>query len=139
MPVPDQIDVYYDDRKPPIECSSLEEVDAVLDKLHQGVDPTKVPLMVAIKVFGHEIDMGLGTDPTFICLQIEPCDGEYYLAVGDQVKGERRMFYGAGQDSYWEPENLIPLESSRSAARHFIQHQLRSPDVRWQDWKSPDV
>jgi Immunity protein Imm1 len=139
LPIPNQIDVYYDESKPPIRCSSLEEVDTALGKLHREADPTEYPLSVAIKVFGHEIDMGLGTDLTFLCLQIEPCDGEYYLAVGDQIDGETRMFYGAGQDSYWEPKNLIPFELDRLAARYFIQYQRRCPFVRWQDWKGRDV
>jgi hypothetical protein len=133
MPVPDEIDVVYDHRKPPIKCRSLAEVDAALDKLHREADPGKDPVAVAIKVFGHEIDTGLGTDPTFLCLHIEPCDGEYYLAVGEQTQGESRMFYGAGDDSYWQPKNLIPLQEARAAVLYFIEHQKRSPYVRWQD------
>jgi len=139
MPVPDEIDVFFDERKPPIRCCSVQEVDAALDKLHREADPKKCPLAVAIKVFGHEIDTGLAADPTFICLQIEPCDGEYYLAVGEQTEGETRMFCGAGEDSYWHPKNLIPLETARCAVRYFIEHQRRTPSVRWQDWKGRDV
>ena len=139
MPTPDRLDVYFDERNPPIRCGSLEEVDAALDKLHREHDPSQSPLAVAIKVFGHEIDMGLGADPTFLCLQMEPCDGEYYLAVGQEIDGEPRMFYGAGQDSYWRPKYLIPLEAARSAARYFIEHQRRSPQVRWEDWNGRDV
>lgn len=139
MPAPTEIAVYYDDRQPPVTCRSVAEVDAVLDRLHREVDPQKCPLAVAIKVFGHEIDMGLGADPTFLCLQVEPCDGEYYLAVGQESEGDLRMFFGAGQDSYWHPKNLIPLEDARFAARYFIEHQARSPSVRWQDWDGRDV
>jgi hypothetical protein len=139
MPVPDEIEVYYDERKPPIKCRSIQEVDEALDKLHREADPTKDPLAVAIKVFGHEIDTGLGTDSTFLCLQIEPCDGEFYLAVAEQPKDATRMFYGAGQVSYWKPKNMIPLEVARSAVRYFIEHQKRSPSIRWQDWNGHDV
>jgi hypothetical protein len=96
MPVPDEIDVFFDEREPPIRCRSLEEVGAALERLHRAADPAKCPLAVAIKVFGHAVCMGLGTNPTFLCLQIEPCDGEYYLAVREQTEGETRMFYGAG-------------------------------------------
>jgi hypothetical protein len=139
MPIPDKIDVHYDERKPAIRCRSLGEVEAALDKLHREADPRREPLAVAIKVFGHQICMGLGADPTFLCLNIDPCDGEYYLAVGEQTGGETRMFFGAGQDSYWEPKNMIPLEAARSAVRYFIEHQERSPAVRWQDWNDRDV
>jgi hypothetical protein len=139
MPIPNEMDVYFDEGKPPIRCYSLQEVDAALDKLHRESDPAKCPLAVAIKVFGHEIDMGLGTDLTFLCLQMEPCDGEYYLAVGEETKGKTRTFCGAGQESYWDPKNLIPLETVRSAVRYFIEKQERSPFVRWQDWSGKDV
>src|SRR5262245_16622071 len=109
MPIPQEIDVFFDERKPPIKCFSLQDVDAALDKLHREADPTRCPLAVAISVFGHAVCTGLGTDSTFLCLNIAPCDGEYYLAVGEQWEGETRMFCGAGQDSYWQPKNLIPL------------------------------
>jgi hypothetical protein len=87
MPVPNDIAVYFDEHEKPVTCRSLEEVDTLLDRLHREADPTECSLAVAIKVFGHEIDMGLGTDQTFLCLQIEPCDGEYFLAVGEQTEG----------------------------------------------------
>jgi hypothetical protein len=139
MPVPDEIDVYYREQRPPIKCCSVAEVDAALDKLHREADPATYPLAVAIQVFGHQIAMGLGTDPTFLMVGMEPCDGEYYVAVGDQTEGETRMFYGAGQDSYWPPKNMIPLDAARSAARYFIEHQKRSPSLRWQDWIGRDA
>jgi len=139
MPVPDEIDIYFDEHKPPIRCRSLAEVDAALDKLHREADASNAALAVAIKVFGHEIDTGLGAERTFLCLQIEPCDGEFYLAVGEQTEGETKMFYGAGQDSYWQPKNLVLLEAARSAVRYFIEHQKRSPCVRWQDGNGRDV
>jgi hypothetical protein len=139
MPIPDEIDVYYSERERPIRCRSLQEVDLALDKLHSDADLARTPLAIAIKVLGHEINTGLGTDSTFLCLQIEPCDGEYYLAVGDQTEGEARRFEGAGQDSCWQPKNMIPLEAARSAVRYFIEHQERSPFVRWQDWNGRDV
>jgi hypothetical protein len=133
MPVPDEIDIYIDDTKPPIKCRTLDEVDATLDLLNEPAN-VDLPLAVAIKLFGHEIDVGLGADPTFLCLQIDPCDGEYYLAVGDQHDGMTRRFFGAGQDSYWEPKNLIPLNTARSAVRYFIAHQRGISNVRWHDW-----
>lgn len=139
MPIPNEIAVYFDEREKPINCRSLDEVDSLLDRLHREAAATRCPRAVAIKVFGHEIDIGLGTDRTFLCLQIEPCDGGYYVAVGEQTKGETRMFYGAGQDSYWGPKNRIPFELARSASRYFIEHQARSPSVRWQDWNNRDV
>jgi hypothetical protein len=49
------------------------------------------------------------------------------------------MFYGAGDDSYWAPKNLIPLAAARDAVRYFVEHQRRSPALRWQDCNEQDV
>jgi hypothetical protein len=135
-----EIEVYFDERQPPILCRSADEVDAALDDLQQRYAGKATPLAVAIGILGHEVDVGIGADPTFLMLQMAPCDGEYYLAVGDESRsGEATRFYGAGQDSYWEPKNLVPAEIARAAVRHFIEHQQRSPRVRWQDWGGRDV
>ena len=102
--------------------------------------PSEFPLGVSIVIPGYEVDMGLGTDRSFVCVQVEPCDGEFYLALGDpSATGEHVMFYGAGQDSYWAPKNLIPLATAREAVRYFVQHQRRWPQLRWQDSGGRDV
>src|SRR5215475_4984513 len=121
MPVPDEIPVWFADKKPPIMCKSIREVDAALDKLPRQVDPTKDPLQVSIGVFGHEIFTGLGVDRTFVCINIEPCDDEFYLAVGNRTRGETKRFWGAGQDGYWQPKNLVPYKKARAAVRYFIK------------------
>lgn len=139
MPVPDEVEVYFDEQSPPIFCHSLKEVDATLDKLHREADPSADPRAIAIKVFGHEFGIGLGTERVFIHLQIDPCDGEYYLPIGERTEGETQRFYGAGQDSYWEQKNLIPVEAARAAALYFIEHQELDPSVRWQYWDGEEV
>jgi hypothetical protein len=119
-------------------------MDAALDRLHAEhlrSAASGPPLAVSIVIPGYEIDTGLGADVSYVHLQVEPCDGEYYLAIADGAvaDGESRMFYGAGQDSYWEPKNLIPLSAARGAVRYFVEHQRRSPSLRWQDWADRDV
>ena len=139
MPDTYDIAVHFDEDKPPIRCTSIDELDAVLDELGARADPTRGARAVAIVVFEHEIDTGLGADPTFLCLQMAPRDGEYYVAVGDRTDGEPRAFYGAGQDSYWNPRNLIAAADARSAIRYFIRHQARSRSLRWEDWTGSDA
>lgn len=68
MPVPDEIDVYFNEREPPIRCCSLEEVDATLGRPYRDAERNECPLAIAITVVGHEIDMGLGpTSRLFAC------------------------------------------------------------------------
>lgn len=53
--------------------------------------------------------------------------------VGDEsAEGPEVMFYGVGQDSYWEPRFLIPMNVARSAVRYFTEHQQPSPALKWQ-------
>lgn len=81
---------------------------------------------------GYEIYTGLGSPESFVMVGAEPYD-DWYVAVGDEkAKGEEKMFYGSGQDSYWAPENLIPVAVARAAVRYFVERQQRSPTLRWQ-------
>lgn len=142
MPAPPVIEVYFAEETPPIVCRSVAKMDAALDRLHlatldrlRAANESDCPLAVSIVIPGFEIDTGLGADQSYVCVQVEPCDGEFYCAVGDEPGGgESRMFYGAGQDSYWAPKNMIPLDAAREAVRYFVEHQRRSPMLRWQDW-----
>ena len=129
-----EIEVFFDECAPPISCVTVEELDRVLDQLEARADPTRPPLAVAIVAYEHEVDLGLGTDPTFLCIQVPPRDGECYVAVGDLTAGEARAFYGAGQDSYWAPKHLVPAAAARDAVRHFILCQARSKLLRWESW-----
>ena len=65
-------------------------------------------------------------------LGAEPYDDWYYALGDEKAEGEAKMFYGAGDDSYWPPKNLIPLGVAREAVRYFVQHQERHPTLRWQ-------
>ena len=142
MTAPSEISIHFAEHVPPISCRSVAEMDAALDRLH--VDPLRArdsgpPLAVAIVIPGYQIVTGLGADLSFVCVSVEPCDGEYYIAVGDEkAKGECWMFHGAGQNSYWVPKNMIPLPAARHAVRHFVENQQRSRALRWQDWAERD-
>ena len=139
MPAPQEIAIHFAEETPPIVCRSVEEMDAALDRLHaehlRSAAPPYPPLAVAIVIPGYEIDTGLGADVSFVHVQVEPFDGEYYLAEADGpvADGESRMFYGAGQDSYWEAKNLITLSAARDAVRYFVEHQQRSPSLQWRE------
>lgn len=146
MAVPSIIQIYFSEGKPPLVCHSLAEMDESLDRLDaetrarlQGADPGD-PLAVTIAVPGYQIYTGLGAEQSYISIGVEPCDGEYYTAVGEETAtGESLMFYGSGQDSYWRPKNLLSPQVARRAVRYFVEHQQRSPELRWQDWDEREV
>lgn len=78
MPAPSDISVHFAEGASRISCCSVAEMDAALDHLHAerlraaGSGP---PLAVAIVIPGYEIDTGLGADQSFLCVQVDPCDG----------------------------------------------------------------
>jgi hypothetical protein len=133
VPVPDQIDVFFEEGKPPIVCRSLAEMDETLDRLHEECDPAR-PICVEVAIPGHRIDIGLGTDPTFICVQVEPCDGEHYLPTGDEAAEGWKDFYGCGNHTPFGRRNFVSLLMVRDALREFVEHQRLSGVIRWQDW-----
>jgi hypothetical protein len=108
-------------------------MDAALDRLHGECRPGR-PICVNVVVPGHWITVGLGADPTFVLESVEPCDGEWYISVGDDAAEGREDFYGCGNHTPFERRNFVPLAVARQAVREFAEHQRRTRLIRWQDW-----
>jgi hypothetical protein len=146
MPTPSTIEIYFAEQTAPIVCHSVTEVDIALDRLDAETrarlqqPDSGHPLAITVVIPGFQVYMGLGASRSYICIAVEPCDGEYYTAVGDATaSGESHMYYGSGQDSYWAPKNLLPPPVVRAALRYFLEHQRRPPELRWQDWDGRDL
>lgn len=138
MPTPSEILVSFAQGEPSIRCESVAEMDATLDRLHaealdrQATDENSCPLQVSISFTGYEMYTGLGSAESFVMLGNEPYD-EWYVAVGDaKAEGDEKVFYGDAQDTYWAPRNLIPIAVARDAVRYFVEHQQRSPALKWE-------
>jgi len=76
----------------------------------------------------------LGSDPTFVIVNTQPCDGEYWISVGDELAKGFAAFQGCGDYQEIAQKHLIPLESARLAVREFVRSGVRSPEVSWVDW-----
>lgn len=100
-----------------------------LAELSAGTQPC--PLQVTISFSGHEINLGLGSDETFVMIGTEPFDDWYYASSGKEAGREEKMFFGACQDSYWPARWLIPSVTAREAVRYFVEQQERSPNLKW--------
>jgi hypothetical protein len=127
------LEVYFAEGEPPVHCESLAELEATLDLLHRDCEP-RHPILVCIDLPRQRLDIGLGADPTFVIINTQPCDGEYWISVGDEVTSGYADFYGCGHHQQLARRHLIPLESARSAIRTFVQSGVRSPEVCWEDW-----
>jgi hypothetical protein len=124
--------------KTPLLVHSIDEVDSTLEELQQQYltkGPTSVVITEAEKDFEltDQIGLGLGIDPTFVLIQIAPCDGEYYFAVGDELAKGSVEFFGAGEFIVVERRNFIPWPLVRQVVQEFLEHNRRTTLVRWED------
>ncbi len=127
------MEVYFDDVKPPIHCDSTTELDTALDRLHLDCEP-KYPILVCIDLPEHRLDIGLGADPTFLIVNTQPCDGEYWISVGDRRASGVGDFFGCGTHQQVERRHFIPFSLARQAIREFVQTKKRSALIQWEDW-----
>jgi hypothetical protein len=128
----------------PILCDSAEELDSILERLHREhlrKRPISVVVSQAGRVYGDgdEIGLGLGLDPTFILINVAPCDGEYYISAGDPAAKGDVIFYGAREHIVVERRNFVPWGSVRQAVREFVDDGLRSRLFRWNDCSGRDA
>jgi len=127
------LEVYFAEGKPPVHCQSLVELDAALDRLHRECDP-RYPILVCIDLPEHRLDIGLGADPTFVIVNTQPCDGEYWISVGDERAEGYADFYGCGNHQQLARRHLVRLESAREAIREFVRSGRGAAEVAWEDW-----
>ncbi len=138
MSAPQNILIHFAQSEPPIRCATIAEMNAALNELHLRrlgelrSSASKCPLHVNIEIPGYSIDTGVGSAAAFVMTSAEPFD-EFYVAVGDdRATGDDTMFYGAGQDSYWKPKHLLPIDVARRAVHHFVESQQRLPELKWE-------
>ena len=137
MPIATEILIHVEQGHQPIRCGSLAEMDAALDRLHaeRVEDLNKrvwdCPLQVMISFLHHEINLGLGSEVSFVMIGSDPFDDWYYAASGKEDDGEEKEFYGFNQDSYWPANRLVDIDDAREAVRFFVSQQERSPLLSW--------
>src|SRR5262245_57637111 len=122
----------------PIVFRSVDELDSTLERLQREYTtkgPTSVVISEAGKKFGtgDEIGLGLGLDPTFVLIQIAPCDGEYYFSVGDDAAAGSVEFFGAREIIVVDRLHFVPWQMVRVAIREFLEYGRRTKLLRWQD------
>jgi len=125
--------VSFDESLPPIECSSVAEVNLILDRLDAQCGPN-APILVCIDTPTHRFDIGLGTDPTFVIVNTQPCDGEFWISRGDPAATGRQDFYGCGVHQQVDVRNLIPMTAAREALNMLMTSGQRWSGVHWEDW-----
>jgi hypothetical protein len=118
-------------------CYSLDELDSTIEQLQRELiaeGPTSVVISEAGDArLGDEIGLGLGIDPTFVLIQIAPCDGEYYISAGNADSVGNVEFFGARELIVVDRRHFVPWRVVRGAVREFLEHGRFTKMVRWLD------
>jgi hypothetical protein len=128
--------ITFNEDADPVECGSSTELDSVLDALHAAAS---LPILVCVDLPDHRLDIGLGMDPSFLIVNTQPCDGEYWSAVGDESASGAVDVFGCGNHQAVDSRNLIPLADARRALRAFVETGIKSPLLSWEDWSGRAV
>jgi len=144
MPAPPEILIHVERDKPPIQCATVAEMDAVLDRMHVewtkkvAAEEKACPQSLYVQVAPYAVSFGLGSEDTYLSVHpdsFDDHDGYFWTAV-DRTKpseGTDKMFYGDfNHDTYWCPCHLIPIAVARDAVRYFVEHQGPSPALEWE-------
>jgi hypothetical protein len=115
--------LFYEDHTPAIECKTLAEVEAAIDRLHEEYR-LKYPICAVIEDSRFEIDFGLGADPSFVSIQVVPFDGEYFFSSGDAEADSWVDFYGVGGHTPFEERTLIPFADVKRAVLDLTTYQF---------------
>ena len=144
MRPPFRIQTDEEDHPPYFTCHSVREVLSTLDDLQRVYLP-RSPIVAMIGEEGRDwgegdcICIGLGVDPSFANINIRPCDGEFYLTVGDPNTAGTIRFGGFCGESYFDRKNFVSWGSVLRAVQEFLESGRRSTSIRWHDWSGKEV
>jgi len=131
MPTPDRIELYYAREAAPLLCSSPDELVQVLEEMHRRVD-REFPVCVVVAISGYSVCVGLGSDPTFVQIHVEPYAGECYTSAGDASAVGTKSFGGCGDLGPIPARNMVAWTDVLEAVREFTTHQRRDERICWE-------
>lgn len=114
-----------------VEVSTVEELDAALDKADADARAASKPMAVSLYLDsegpdGHAMTLGVGRD--FSCLTY---DASY--VAGDLDNGQPTAWWFGPTWAYTDPGRGIPSEIAREAAREYVRTGRRPANVEWTD------
>lgn len=112
---------------------SIEELDALLDRLESLARATAPFLVVLVGAEGSSLTIGLGREDSVAQYSDGTDDGPSFASVPDPSrKGAPLVFELDGEPNEMLAELATPADSTRQAARHFLAEGGRDPLLRWE-------
>lgn len=118
------------------EVGSIEELDLLLDQLHDACDPAR-PMIVSIEYpYECRVDIGLGSPESIVMVWPQfhnAPPGECYMSIsGKEVSGTKWFYLQGDGDTELDRKYMIPVNIARQVVRDFILTGKRSEKIKWQ-------
>lgn len=126
------------ENQPPFRVTSLPGLEARLRELHAACEPEQ-PICAQVDIPGYEICVGLGADPTFVMIHVEPYDGEFYISRGDTEAVGCVGFSGCGHWTPMDKRNFVPFADALHAVLEFVGTRQLSSSISWENWNQIEV
>jgi hypothetical protein len=116
-----------------VSVHSVEELDALLDRLESLARATAPFLVVLVDAAGSSLTIGLGCDESVAQYADGSDDGASFASIPDpERKGAPLTFELDGEPNEMLAELGTPNEATRQAARYFFAKRERDPQLRWE-------
>lgn len=121
------------DASPETTVHTIEDLDHVLDRLHQYCTAAPVLATVELPSSGDSLSIGLGRAESVLNFVSGSGDPPYWSSVGEHEKDEAVSFIFMGELSEIPLRHLIPMAVARQAVREFVQTGKLSNKVTWEE------
>lgn len=123
----------FSETEPAVAVGTCQELDQALHKAELRCTP-KHPIVVALHVHGHRLEIGLGLPNSFVRIQrCEPTPGPGFISIGDARVDWGAIFFSHGWRRTGIPErNLLPATRARQILREFFETGTRSTSINWE-------
>jgi hypothetical protein len=121
------------DASPETTVHTIEDLDRVLDRLHQECTAAPVLATVELPSCGNSLSIGLGRAESVLNFVSGSGTPPYWSSVGEHEKDEAVSFNFMGELSEIPLRHLIPMGVARQAVREFVQTGRLWHKVTWEE------
>jgi hypothetical protein len=115
-----------------IVVGSVQELDALLDRLTEEAEAADQPLIVVLGLEdGSTLSIGVGRPYSVLDYVDGSHDPPYFVSRGDTERREPVRFLFSGEMSEFPPWSAIPIDAAREAMRYFFETGQLSPEIDW--------
>jgi hypothetical protein len=111
---------------------SLEDLDTVLDRLHEEAGTSPEPFIATVsRPSGDCLGVGMGREETALGYVAANQQPPYYSSLGDPEAEGNLVFFLGSHYTEFPRRSAIPTEGARRVIREFVRTGQLSQTVQW--------